>query len=46
MTITAWYMDSDENEDQRSPHRREGQSDVSFEELEKLVKPITVLFLL
>lgn len=36
MTITAWYMDSDTVEDQRQPHRREGDSDVSLEHLAKL----------
>lgn len=35
MTITAWYMDDKEG-DQRLPHKREGDSEVSLETLAKL----------
>ena len=35
MTITAWYMDSEEG-DQRLPHKRAEDADVSLEVLEKL----------
>jgi 1,2-dihydroxy-3-keto-5-methylthiopentene dioxygenase len=35
MTITAWYMDSEEA-DQRAPHRLEGDSNVSLDLLAKL----------
>jgi 1,2-dihydroxy-3-keto-5-methylthiopentene dioxygenase len=36
MTITAWYMDDDTVTDQRAPHRREGDSDVSLDLLARL----------
>ena len=36
MTIRAWYMDDDEVTDQRAPHRRDDDCDVSREQLDAL----------
>lgn len=36
MTITAWIMDDDTVTDQRAPHRRAENSEVSFDYLKKL----------
>jgi 1,2-dihydroxy-3-keto-5-methylthiopentene dioxygenase len=36
MTITAWFMDSDETSDQRLPHKREVDPEVSLEYLTRL----------
>lgn len=36
MTIRAWYMDEDEETDQRAPHRRDEDCDVSRELLDSL----------
>jgi 1,2-dihydroxy-3-keto-5-methylthiopentene dioxygenase len=36
MTITAWYMDSNDSDDQRLPRKREGDSAVTLDHLAKL----------